>query len=202
MTIRYCFVTALLALSATACAQLPILPTPPAGGTFVEIAPRSSKEVKRVTLPIEANKLLSHDAKLSLLRQKVKYVFVMFQENRSFDFYFGTYPGANGLFSRPPEQTPGFTQPIVEVDGSIGTIHPFRIPATITDTKGKVVPLYPQDTASTNHSHITSVQKLHLDANDIAANDRYAIAEEGIILGKDGKPNHAPRWPASRWANW
>ena len=36
--------------------------------------------------------------KFELLRGRVKYVFVIFQENRSFDHYFGTYPGANGLF--------------------------------------------------------------------------------------------------------
>ncbi len=42
---------------------------------------------------------LSVQDKIALLRQKVKYVFVLFQENRSFDHYFGTYPGANGLFA-------------------------------------------------------------------------------------------------------
>src|SRR5271166_5861621 len=42
---------------------------------------------------------LSLGEKVALLRQKVKYVFVLFQENRSFDHYFGTYPGANGLTS-------------------------------------------------------------------------------------------------------
>ena len=192
MDIRIPCFSALLAASLAASAQVPVLPKPPANGTFVQVAPRSSKEVQRATLPIETKNLLSHDAKLALLRQRVKYVFVLFQENRSFDFYFGTYPGADGLFSRPAGQTPGFVQPIVNVDGSVGTISPFRIPATITDKNGKVVPLYPQDTASVNHSHITSVQKLHLDANDIAANDRYAVAEEGVILNKDGKPNHAP----------
>jgi len=40
---------------------------------------------------------LTVSAKLQLLRQQVKYVFVLFQENRSFDHYFGTYPGANGI---------------------------------------------------------------------------------------------------------
>jgi phospholipase C len=39
---------------------------------------------------------LSTAAKIALLKQKVKYVFVIFQENRSFDHYFGTYPGADG----------------------------------------------------------------------------------------------------------
>src|SRR5580700_5018000 len=33
------------------------------------------------------------------LRQKVKYVFVIFNENRSFDHEYGTFPGVNGLYS-------------------------------------------------------------------------------------------------------
>ena len=44
--------------------------------------------------------------KIELLRHKVKYVFVIFAENRSFDSYFGTFPGVNGLFSAPPGFTP------------------------------------------------------------------------------------------------
>ncbi len=181
----------MLGCSALATAQAPVVPLPPAGTSFVQIAPPSSKTVRSATLKVDPRKMMSHDAKLALVRDKVKYVFVLFQENRSFDFYFGSYPGADGLYGKPPSQIPGFVQPIVNVDGTVGSISPFRIPATVLDRKGKTVPLYPQDTASVNHSHITSVQKLHLDANDIAANDRYAVAEEGIILN-DGKPNHAP----------
>jgi phospholipase C len=60
--------------------------------------------------------------KIALLRSKVKYVFVLFQENRSFDHYFGTYPGANGLVSTfpgavtsvPANQTSSYTQNIVK----------------------------------------------------------------------------------------
>src|SRR5260221_14796479 len=57
------------------------------------VAPPSSQTVKRFTLPATGEPALSMEAKLKLLRQKVKYVFVLFQENRSFDFYFSTYPG-------------------------------------------------------------------------------------------------------------
>ena len=42
---------------------------------------------------------LSHEELQSLIQQKIKYVFVLYQENRSFDSYFGTFPGANGLYS-------------------------------------------------------------------------------------------------------
>ena len=181
----------LLGWAGIATSQMPIVPAPPPGGTFLQIAPRSSKTVRRATLSLDTRHLLSHEAKLALLREKVKYVFILFQENRSFDFYFGSYPGADGLYSQPAAQTPGFVQPIVNVDGTVGSIRPFRIPAAILAANGQSIPLYPQDTASVNHSHITSVQKLHLDASDVAANDRYAVAEEGVIL-VDGKPNHAP----------
>ena len=34
-----------------------------------------------------------------LIRQRVRYVFVIYQENRSFDHYFGTFPGANGIYT-------------------------------------------------------------------------------------------------------
>jgi phospholipase C len=157
----------------------------------IEIAPASSKEVARYVVPVRSAPGLSREAKLKLLRAKVKYVFVLFQENRSFDFYFGTYPGADGLFSHGGEPVPGFVQPIVNVDGTVGTISPFKIPATITDKNGKTVPLYPMDVASVNHAHVPSVKKLDLDKQNVAANDRYAVTEEGVEL-VNGKPNKFP----------
>ena len=36
---------------------------------------------------------------LAALRARVKHVFVIYQENHSFDNYFGTYPGADNLAS-------------------------------------------------------------------------------------------------------
>jgi len=39
----------------------------------------------------------THDALIAGLRHKIKHVFVIFQENHSFDNYFGTYPGAENL---------------------------------------------------------------------------------------------------------
>jgi phospholipase C len=41
----------------------------------------------------------SNDALASLIRSKIKHVFVIYQENRSFDSYFGTFPGAENLSS-------------------------------------------------------------------------------------------------------
>ncbi len=158
----------------------------------VVVAPASSREVMRYVGAVGKGPRLSHEAKVKLLREKVKYVFVLFQENRSFDFYFGSYPGADGLYSRGAAETPGFVQPLVNVDGTVGSISPFRIPSTIVDENRRTVALYPADIASVNHAHVASVKKLHLDANDVAANDRYAVAEEGVELGEDGKPNKFP----------
>ncbi len=150
---------------------------------LVEIAPRSSQAVARQTLRVEDSPFLSHEEKRELLRKKIKYVFVLFQENRSFDFYFGTYPGARGLFSQTADETPGFVQPIVKTDGTVGTISPFLIPQSVTDVNGKTLLLYPEDTDSVNHGHVAIDTKLDLDANHMARNDRYAFVEEGITGG-------------------
>ncbi len=55
------------------------------------------------TTPTEAP-LPSAEA-LTLARAKIKHVVIIMQENRSFDSYFGTYPGADGL----PRQNGQFT---------------------------------------------------------------------------------------------
>jgi len=155
------------------------------------IAPTSSHLVRRFTLPAAGSPTLSHDAKLKLVREKIKYVFVLFQENRSFDFYFATYPGADGLYSPKGSKPAGFTQPIVNLDGSVGTISPFKIPFSVVDAAGKTVPLYPSDIASVNHSHTAIAHKLGVDANGIAQNNLYALTEEGVTL-VSGKPSKLP----------
>jgi|SRR5579883_85490 len=60
-----------------------------------------------------------------LLRERVKYVFVIYQENRSFDHYFGTFPGANGIYGAAAREH-GFTQynPVTKRD-----VHAFRVVA-------------------------------------------------------------------------
>ena len=143
----------------------------------------SNNKIARYIHRVKNFPYLNHDQKLELLRKRIKYVFVLFQENRSFDFYFGTYPGARGLFSQPASDTPGFVQPIVKTDGTVGTISPFLIPQSVTDVNGKTVLLYPEDTDFVNHGHTAIDAKLHLDASHVAQNDRYAFTEEGITGG-------------------
>ncbi|HXN46535.1 MAG TPA: alkaline phosphatase family protein [Bryobacteraceae bacterium] len=161
----------------------------------VQIAPRSSDAVSLYTRGRGDWPYLPHEVKRDLLRRKIKYVFVLFQENRSFDFYFGTYPGANGLFSQPAGQTPGFFQPLVLTDGSVGTISPFKIPQSVTDVNNKTVLLYPEDTDSVNHSHVGIDAKLNLDFfYHNAQNNRYAFVEEGLTgtLSADGRTYTGP----------
>ena len=94
---------------------------------------------------------------VAALREHVKYVFVLFQENRSFDHYFGTFPGANGLFSdgvgvRPASQTPGFTQTYTDAEGNTLTQKPFLIPYAT----------HPQDLDDIDHSHPRMAMKMDL----------------------------------------
>jgi len=162
----------------------------------VTIAPRSSAAVSAHVIDPAKEPKISQEEKLRLMRSRIKYVFVLFQENRSFDFYFGSYPGADGLYAGPngpyiADNIAGFRQPIVNIDGTVGTITPFRIPATILDVTGKAVPLYPADIASVNHSHTGIARKMALDTNGVARNAEYALTEEGVTL-VDGRPSKAP----------
>ncbi len=128
----------------------------------------------------------SLEEKIALLRSKVKYVFVIFHENESFDHYFGTYPGANGLFEAPDGvtpayKTPSFTQRFLDRSLNVKTITPFLMPQAVTGTSGQIVPIYPADEISVDHSHQGMANSLHVDpATGIAANDRYAMDQEGL----------------------
>jgi phospholipase C len=162
----------------------------------VTIAPKSSAAVSAHMIDQAKEPKISQAEKLRLIRSKIKYVFVLFQENRSFDFYFGSYPGADGLYAGPAgpytaDSVTGFRQAIVNTDGTLGMITPFRIPSTIVDAKGKTVPLYPADIASVNHSHTAIARKIALDSNGVAQNTEYALTEEGVTL-TNGKPSKAP----------
>jgi phospholipase C len=143
----------------------------------IQSGPRSSAAVQKYASKLGDEPALTSAEKIKLLQKKIKYVFVLFQENRSFDFYFATFPGANGLFSAPAGETPGdqltsFTQPIENTDGTVGTISPFRIPTS----------MYPADTDSVNHGHTAIDVKLDF-LNGVSQNDRFALVEEGYSNG-------------------
>jgi phospholipase C len=122
---------------------------------------------------------------IRLLRSKIKYVFVIFNENHSFDNEFGTFPGANGIFSdgaapRDPAHTPGFTQTYTGADGKPITVTPFRIGpeqnATFVD--------------SVDHSHTGLSKKIDVK-NGVAAMDGYAADEYTRFASKGGPANVA-----------
>jgi phospholipase C len=131
--------------------------------------------------------------KIADLRDKVKYIFVIFHENESFDHYFGTYPGVNGLFEAPQgftaaNKTPGFKQRYLDSALQERTISPFLMPQAVVRTgAGKVIPVYPADEVSVDHSHQGIANGLNVDpATGIAANDRYAMDQEGLTTSSSG----------------
>ena len=129
--------------------------------------------------------------KITLLSQKVKYVFVIFHENESFDHYFGTYPGANGLFEAPAGftpaiQKPSFKQSYLDPTLAVQTISPFLMPQAVVGA-GKVIPIYPADEISVDHSHQGMANDLDINpTTGIAANDRYAMDQESLTTNASG----------------
>ena len=132
------------------------------------------------------------DDVIRLLQRKVKYVFVIYQENRSFDSYFGTFPGAEGLFTSPASETPGFNQTLVNTDGTMTTIHPFRIgpsencpDSTVNGTS--TTTCYAADTDDIDHSHPRIVAKMDITAG-AAQMDKFAVTEE-LKFSPTGNPS-------------
>ncbi len=123
--------------------------------------------VQRYLVPPQKEPRLDQEQLLKLVRRHIKYVFVIYQENRSFDSYFGTFPGADGLFSQPAAQTPGFHQTLVNPDGTTAIIQPFRIGPTD----------YAADTDDIDHSHSLIVAKMDV-TNQVARMDQFAQVEE------------------------
>jgi phospholipase C len=111
-----------------------------------------------------------------LVRRKIKYVFVIYQENRSFDSYFGTYPGADGLYSKWPKTPPGFIQDIMDTSGKMMAIHPFRIGPQETPC-GAVNTCFAADTDDVDHSHAMIDAKMDIQDNE-ARMDHFALDEE------------------------
>lgn len=156
----------------------------------MEVMPDSSTFVRQFASVPKLAPVLTHDQKLALLKQKVKHVFVLFQENRSFDQYFGTFPGVNGLFAAGALKAgaPGVVQRIVNTDGSVGTISPFLVPQTIVATNGATVPLYPADLADVDHGHVGIDNSVDIDpSTGTSRNDRFALDNEGLTVDASGR---------------
>jgi phospholipase C len=159
-------------LAVAALLQPPFAFAQTAPGPTLNPEPDPTGDVAKVFVAPAGDPALPEAQMVQLLRDHVKYVFVLFQENRSFDSYFGSFPGANGLFSdgahpRPAADTLGFTQKILDTDGTTGAVQPFRIgPAE-----------HAADTDDVDHGHVRMAEKMDLVGLD-AKMDRYALVEE------------------------
>ncbi|MGD1075874.1 MAG: alkaline phosphatase family protein, partial [Thermodesulfovibrionales bacterium] len=128
----------------------------------------------------------SREDLVKLLQKRIKYVFVIFNENHSFDNEFGTFPGVNGLYSdgqkpRSAANTPGFTQTYTDViSGQTVTVEPFRIGpqqnSTVVD--------------SVDHSHTGLATKLNI-VNGVPQMDKFAYDEYHRFAKNGGIANYA-----------
>lgn len=151
-----------------------LIATSPNLSSNLEVQPRANLVA---SVPMSATEAEPNSKTWDLIRKKIKHVFVLYQENRSFDFYFGTFPGADGLYSQPASQTPGFTQHFIGVDGEARTVQPFRIGPD----------QYAADLGDADHSHESLITKMHI-VDGKPTMDRYAMAEEERSLQKSAHP--------------
>jgi len=151
-------------LGAAAAQTLPLVTMQPDAGA--DVAPYSSGD--------NEHRWGGHDHDDDLVRQlreKVKYVFVIFNENHSFDNEYGTFPGVNGVYSdgqkpRSGANTPGFTQTYTDINGHLVSVQPFK--------------LGPQQNAtfrdSVDHSHTGLAKKIDV-RNGVAQMDQFSLDE-------------------------
>ena len=145
--------------------------------------------VNQYYIPPAAEARMSHNDLVALLQQKIKYVFIFYQENRSFDSYFGTYPGAEGLFGHATTPA-GFYQTLDDTTINPATgqpntvvVQPFRIGPydTCPDSKvnGTLSPAtcYAADTDDVDHSHPRIVAKMDIQSG-VPLMDQFAQVEE------------------------
>ena len=147
---------------------------------MVHLQPDAGPDIAPFVIDPAANPAPSRDALIAQLRKKVRYVFVIFNENHSFDNEYGTFPGADGLFSdglkpRDAEHTPGFIQHYTDETGADRTVQPFRIGpeqnATFLD--------------SVDHSHKGLAKKLALKDGQPTMTG-FAQTEFGRFLASGG----------------
>ena len=134
---------------------------------------------------------------IEALRSKIKYVFVIFNENRSFDHEYGTFPGANGLYSdgkapRPPADTPGFAQTYLDaVTGQTVTVQPFLVgPAQNASFKD-----------STDHSHKGLAAKLDVQGG-VRENGQVRRSRVAPICAAPAATKARSRGPSSPVSSW
>ena len=127
---------------------------------------------------------MSRDTLVKLLRQHIRYVFILFNENHSFDNEYGTFPGVNGIYSdrgkpRSAADTPGFTQTYTDkTTGATFTVQPFRLgPAQNSSIMDSV-----------DHSNEGMIAKYDVK-NGVPRMDGYAADEYHRFAKKGGAAN-------------
>lgn len=160
----------------------------PADRPLVTAQPDPGPAVQPYVTDLASGDIPLRENLIAALRKKVRYVFVIFNENHSFDNEFGTFPGANGLFSdgTAARVAPGSTQGYTDVHGQSVTVQPFRIGpeqnATFVD--------------SVDHSHTGLARKLHV-REGVAAMDGFA-ADEYRRFAKGGTAGAAMGMQSAR----
>ena len=94
-----CFLLALSVLVLLACnAVTGLVSTSTPVVVVVTATPNQSSSIASPvpTLQVASPAPTASDS-LAIARQKIKHIVIIMQENRSFDSYFGTYPGADGF---------------------------------------------------------------------------------------------------------
>ena len=112
-------------------AVVPAAATTPTTPSIVTAQPNLNATVSKYAINPAEDPPLTNAQMAELVRKKIKYVFVIFNENELFDHEYGTFPGVNGLYSdgqnpRSAADTPGFYQTYTDVNGNVSaTIQPF-----------------------------------------------------------------------------
>jgi phospholipase C len=151
----------------------------------VTAQPNVRPDVKQYFNDPDKDPKLPRKKLVKLLMQRIKYVFVIFNENHSFDNEYGTFPGVNGLYSngltpRSAENTPGFTQTYTDRNGMAVTVQPFRIGP---EQNASVVD-------SVDHSHTGLATKIDVDsATGTAMMDQFAYDEYHRFAKNGGTAN-------------
>ncbi len=168
---------------AAALLQVSSIDTPAFAGVTVTIQPNPNPDIKPYLNSPSNEPNASQSSLVKLIREKIKYVFVIFNENHSFDNEYGTFPGVNGLYSdgqhpRSADNTPGFTQKYTGADGSTVIVQPFLISPAQNST---VVD-------SVDHSHKGLANKIHV-VNGLAQMDKFADREYNRFASQGGSAN-------------
>lgn len=109
----------------------------------------------------------------SLLRRKIKYVFVIFNENESFDHEYGTFPGANGLYST------------YSGNGTVVAQNPATNTQTYTDSyTGATVQVTPFLLSPNNNSSFEdSMDHSHVNKNAVNGDQEGLVAKLRVVNG-------------------